>query len=257
MSIESSFSWRLLHRFFVEKNGLQFASWFNDMLPSNCKELTLNTALGAIRKKMRQMNIIKKNEMLHLFLGVDEYQSIGKINGIQLGDQSLLRDFIDMIGAVIASPVLNIKIYPLLAGTDFASVSIINSSKVETIRLSMNLLTPVEVQRVIETEKYGEHLLSLSCVRRHLFFLGGVPRWCMIFINELQSKIADRHDPTPTITEAQDAFNFTRSLYIDGWAGMLEQGDFLKLIGNYYSIKVIYSFCYIWCIDRRKCEGCW
>jgi hypothetical protein len=111
MSIEASFSWRLLHRFFIEGNGKGFRDWFTEALPSNAKDLTLRLALEAIREKCCKQGIVKKGETLHLFLGVDKYQTIHSVKGNKIGDQELLQDLLDALGDILASQVLGISIY--------------------------------------------------------------------------------------------------------------------------------------------------
>jgi hypothetical protein len=48
MSIEASFSWRLLHRVFIEGNGKAFCPWFKNCLPMNAGALDLRTTLEVI-----------------------------------------------------------------------------------------------------------------------------------------------------------------------------------------------------------------
>ena len=83
MSIEASFAWRLLHRCFIEGNGKGFSKWFSSSLPANGINLTLRLALEVIRQKYVNMEMIKPNDTLNLFLGVDGYQTIYKVGGIK------------------------------------------------------------------------------------------------------------------------------------------------------------------------------
>ncbi|KAG9405243.1 hypothetical protein AC1031_004351 [Aphanomyces cochlioides] len=50
MTMEASFSWRILHRLFIEENGVEFSKWFNECLPKNGAELQLRIALEVIRE---------------------------------------------------------------------------------------------------------------------------------------------------------------------------------------------------------------
>lgn len=57
MTIEASFAWRLLHRVFIEGNGLNFDEWFRSRLPSNGRQLTLEFALDVIYQKVLNLRI--------------------------------------------------------------------------------------------------------------------------------------------------------------------------------------------------------
>lgn len=77
LSIECSFAWRLLFMVFLKWNGPEFADFCAlKMLPINCEKLTLSIALQTVR-----VGIIDKNcmdEMLNIFVGIDEFQKIAK-----------------------------------------------------------------------------------------------------------------------------------------------------------------------------------
>lgn len=74
MTIEASFSWRLLHRCFLEgNNDFVFRDWPIDNLPINGTSMTLKLALNVIRAMSVQMKILQDHETLHVFIGVDEF----------------------------------------------------------------------------------------------------------------------------------------------------------------------------------------
>ena len=82
MSIEASFSWRLLFRFFLAKNCLlTFDEWFEGRLPSNGNQLTLELALEVIQHKLSER--LGNPQRLYLFLGIDEYQKIKKVHALR------------------------------------------------------------------------------------------------------------------------------------------------------------------------------
>ncbi|KAF0704650.1 hypothetical protein As57867_007269, partial [Aphanomyces stellatus] len=157
MTIEASFSWRLLHRLFLEGNGPEFGKWFSENLPKNCGKLQLQITLEVVRDKAIQMGISTPEDTLQMFLGIDEYQSIKDVNGIRVTTnqdgtkQELLQDLIDVLGHVLSSPVNAIRIFPMFAGTDLSVISIANSSKTECFRLPMLLLTPREVESAVSS----------------------------------------------------------------------------------------------------------
>ncbi|KAI3645137.1 hypothetical protein MP228_011301 [Amoeboaphelidium protococcarum] len=126
MTIEASFAWRLLHRCFIDGNGDGFAEWFTESLPVNGTQLTLRLALDVIRQKWINLGRIRPVDTLHLFLGVDEYQTIHLVNGVKKGNQELLQDLLDEFGAIMANPDAGVRIYPMFAGTDLSAISIVN-----------------------------------------------------------------------------------------------------------------------------------
>ncbi|KAI3655154.1 hypothetical protein MP638_003056, partial [Amoeboaphelidium occidentale] len=124
MTIEASFSWRLLYRCFLHGNSVDFNIWMRTRLPSNASELYLFLALKVIRKKWGALNLSTQNEVLHIFVGVDEYQGINKVSGIKVKNEYLLQDLIDVIGSVLATSYSSFKFYPMMAGTDVTAASI-------------------------------------------------------------------------------------------------------------------------------------
>ncbi|RKP18705.1 hypothetical protein ROZALSC1DRAFT_22966, partial [Rozella allomycis CSF55] len=252
MGIEASFSWRLLYRVFIEGNGKEFSDWFQDYLPRNGRALTLRTALEVIRMKAVSLGLVREIDLFHMFIGVDEYQSIEDVNGIKVNREPLLQDLINAIGGNVesesTSPINNIRIYPMFAGTDFSVISIVSSSKTETIRLPMLLLNSFEMARSVESIPCGIDLLKQTPVRRHLFYLGGVPRWFTEYILLLVKDVSGRYDKVPTVEEAEKAFQSVKIQYIAAWGKInidgkykaLEPIDFIKLAAFSFSgLKVV------------------
>ncbi|KAG3121971.1 hypothetical protein PI126_g24341, partial [Phytophthora idaei] len=122
MPIEASFSWRLLHRFFLDNNcTLRFDNWFRSRLPRNGGQLTLSDAIKVIERKVRQR--VQGREMLYLFLGIDEYQKIEKVNASRKDpNTSLLRELVETIGAFLCSKSSNLVVLPMFAGTDLGVI---------------------------------------------------------------------------------------------------------------------------------------
>ncbi|KAF0714876.1 hypothetical protein As57867_003635, partial [Aphanomyces stellatus] len=240
MTIEASFSWRLLHRLFIEGNGVEFSKWFNECLPQNGAQLQLGMALEVIREKSIEIGISTSEEPLQLFLGVDEYQSIKDVNGIRVGTnedgtkEELLQDLLNVLSDRMASPVDGIRIYPMFAGTDLSAISIVNSSKTEVLRLPMLLLAPTEIETAVSSVHHGPSLLMQSPVRRHLFYLGGVPRWCFEYISLLLQKIDQTGNDILPIEDIEQAFKTIKSSYIRKWGKGLAAVDFINLCG--YSV---------------------
>ncbi|CAK4124127.1 unnamed protein product [Aphanomyces euteiches] len=103
MSIEASFSWRLLFRFFLDANCVvQFDEWFRKRLPSNGNELTLKLALQVIQHKLSER--YGNPPRLYLFLGIDEYQKIEKVGALEKNaDTTILRQLVETIGNVLCA----------------------------------------------------------------------------------------------------------------------------------------------------------
>ncbi|EPZ33719.1 hypothetical protein O9G_002357, partial [Rozella allomycis CSF55] len=214
MQIEASFSWRLLYRVFIEGHGVDFIEWFETCLPVNGAELTLRKALKVIRMKAV---------------------------GIKVGREELLQDLINAIGGIVASPVEHIRIYPMFAGTDFSAISIVNSTKTETLRLPMSLLSDAEMARSIESIPCGIDLLKQTPVRRHLFYLGGVPRWFTEYILLLVKDVSGRYDKVPTVEEAEKAFQSVKIQYIAAWGKINIDGNGSRISIPYAIIHEIAS----------------
>jgi hypothetical protein len=185
MDIEASFAWRLLYRCFLYNNSVVFTKWMQTRLPSNAAEINLQLALDVIRLKWGQMNPSLQDEVLHIFVGIDEYQCINSIRGVKGSNEFLLQDLVDAIGNVLAAENRSFKLYPMMAGTDVSAVTILSNSKTETISMPMNLLKFADITAIISSVENGDRLLRHESVRRHLFYLGGVPRWAIEYVSPL------------------------------------------------------------------------
>jgi hypothetical protein len=109
MTIEASFSWRLLHRLFIEGNGDGFADFMKHRSPKNACDLDLRTALKIIRSQLITRGGIKDSECLHIFLGIDEYQSIEDVKGVErtkIG--GLLQNLLDSLGESVTMVTMTI-----------------------------------------------------------------------------------------------------------------------------------------------------
>ncbi|KAF0717355.1 Aste57867_2340 [Aphanomyces stellatus] len=189
MSIEASFSWRLLFRFFLAANCLlQFDEWFRKRLPSNGDELTLKLALEVIQHKLYER--LGNPPRLYLFLGIDEYQKIEKVGALQNNsDTTTLRELVETIGNVLCAQASKLVLLPMFAGTDLHVISsIANASNFVTQRLPMSLLTIRQVFSFVQSTQKFARLLDYSQVCRNLFFLGGVPRWVVEYLLALKTE---------------------------------------------------------------------
>lgn len=171
------------------------------MLPKNADTLDLRTALLAIRlflgKKDKSNDKVDEqdagkdkegkgeeyNEIWTLFLGVDEYQKIDepfnpKAKAMPQEPNFLrLNSLLDTIVNVMLNAVTGLVLLPLFAGTDFEGTkSPASSSAHKTKRIPLSLLTQKEIEQAISDTECAR-VLDLAPCRRHLFYLGGVPRY--------------------------------------------------------------------------------
>jgi len=235
MTIEASFSWRLLHRLFIEGNGTTFAAFMKRHLPRKAVELDLRTTLEIIRSHLIRRGDITPSQCLHMFLGIDEYQSIEDVNGIQQSKHGgLLQDLLNSLGDILSDPVDGIRLYPMFAGTDFSVICIANSSKTETVRLPMTLLTASEMEEAVGALSMGSVLLGYSPVRRHLFYFGGVARWATKYI-ELLLKRMEESSTVPSVDFIESSFRKICETYVQTWNEsilnykILDHFDFIRL----------------------------
>ncbi|RKP15542.1 hypothetical protein ROZALSC1DRAFT_26370, partial [Rozella allomycis CSF55] len=104
------------------------------------------------------------------------------------------------------------------------------------------------MERSVESIPCGFDLLQQTPVRRHLFYLGGVPRWFTEYIWLLVKEVSERDDKVPTVEEAEKAFKSIKACYIEAWGKVKENGmyktlkeiDFIKLAAHSFSgLKVV------------------
>ena len=185
MAIEATFSWRVLHRMFVEGNAAtnHVFAWSNrGFLPANADEMTLELALGVVRAGAQEFGVVQPDAPLSLFIGIDEYQKVpvgpeydGKVEDQkQERKKTYLWKLIAALDRCRRVPLLHI--YLGFAGTRWGPLSIGGSSVSGMHRAPMTLLRPSAMEDVIgSSEKLRGKLVSPE-FRRHLFFLGGIPR---------------------------------------------------------------------------------
>eukprot|EP00475_Leptophrys_vorax_P020119 TRINITY_DN27545_c0_g1_i4.p1 TRINITY_DN27545_c0_g1~~TRINITY_DN27545_c0_g1_i4.p1 ORF type:complete len:120 (-),score=20.75 TRINITY_DN27545_c0_g1_i4:9-368(-) len=95
----------------------------------------------------------------------------------------------------------------------------------------MRLLMLDEVFTLIETNQTYSHLLSHLGIRRHLFYLGGVPRWVVNYLTEVFNRSESEVVPLKVISECYDAIP---ERYASKYFVLLSSEDKIKLAA--YSI---------------------
>ena len=210
MSCVAAFAWRLLFGVFLEHNTELVFETFFVSLPSNGGQLKLATALECIGLACK---------IPALFVGIDEYQMVPN-SGLRALLDSLVSAMMDRPGGV--------TILPMLAGTDWDVASVAGSgSKGASMvrRIPLKLLQPREMEKAVET--VVSSLLEYEVFRRHLFFLGGVPRPCTFYAAACKD-LAPRFGGAWDVGERQASFEEQfRSFDVMFWDGV-----FTKVSGS-------------------------
>jgi hypothetical protein len=202
--------------FFLDGNcDIPFDRWFSNMLPCNGGSLDLRVALDVILKKLRQQC---DSGSIHLFLGIDDYQKIKRIGAQPKNKESTcLRELVEVIGTLISYGSSELILLPMFAGTD---LSVINTASIPNSsflieRLPMTLLTLEELFKMIENHESYRHLLNNADVLKHLFFLGGVPRWIVDFLLVIVRRM-DTTMEKRVLKVVEDSFKETIRRYVSG-----------------------------------------
>ena len=234
MPIEASFSWRPLYRLFLERNGPAFPDFMEAMLPNTAVDLRLETALEVIRSHLVARGVVLESECLHMFLGIDEYQSIKDVQGVQVSrDEGLLQDLLDTLVDILAIPVDGIRLYPMFAGTDY---SVMSGPRYETWQVPMGLLSVAEIEEAVGALTVGPRLLEIPLVRRHLLYFSGVAHWAMQYVEKLLCQMEkSESSELPSLEDVESAFNQIRQDCIEKWRTsitencLLDSSDLLYL----------------------------
>ncbi len=182
MPIEAAFSWRMLHRLLLEDNvkNTGAAIWHKpEYLPANACALTLDVAVDVIRVAAEQGGLVQSDQVLSLFIGVDEYQAI--LHGTNYVEPMYDRgrSWLRMLLAGLQECSVackSVHIYPAFAGTKWGPMSLARSSLADVVSAPMRLLRPQRVEDAIFSHPdYRAKLVSPE-FRRNLFFFGGLAR---------------------------------------------------------------------------------
>ena len=100
----------------------------------------------------------------------------------------------------------------MMAGTDVSSISVSNSSRANTVRLTMTLLTTDEALNIASS--IDENILLQNVSMRHIFYLGGNPRWVTMYCQK-------------SSLDAEAKYEGLKNKYINGWGNT--RGNFFLL----------------------------
>lgn len=203
LSIECSFAWRLLFMVFLKWNGPEFADFCAlKMLPINCEKLTLSIALQTVR-----VGIIDKNcmdEMLNIFVGIDEFQKIAKEEDEQ---RKKLTELCQKLHD--NSFKSNITVFPLFAGTDWGLICEAgNSSSLPVKRVPMAPLDSEQATLLFEAALGGEDILFNSALAsQHLLTVGSLPRALLSYCRGIREAMSSHGATVPTAHYLINAYN--------------------------------------------------
>ncbi|KAG2503037.1 hypothetical protein JM16_009191, partial [Phytophthora kernoviae] len=231
MPIVASFSWRLLYRFFLDKNcDLEFTEWFAVRLPRNGGQLMLASAVKVIERKLRE-KLQEPAATLYLFLSVDEYQKIEGVRAPQTGSKtSVLRELVETVTILLCTQSSSMIVLPMFAGTDLGVIepgSIANSSYYVTERLPMNLLSMDQVFSIVESDASYAGLLNHAQICRHLFILGGVPRWTVEYLTAVNLTCVQ--EKTVSLDSINNCFETIWGKYVESYLNALESQKLVRL----------------------------
>eukprot|EP01125_Pyxidicula_operculata_P021811 TRINITY_DN8660_c0_g1_i1.p1 TRINITY_DN8660_c0_g1~~TRINITY_DN8660_c0_g1_i1.p1 ORF type:complete len:439 (+),score=70.30 TRINITY_DN8660_c0_g1_i1:106-1317(+) len=183
LPIETTFSWKLLFMLYIRRTkSIDVKRWFQ-VLPSNFEKISLRLALETIVSIEKS----SEDEPLVLCVGIDGFQNLAP-PAITSPKRNLVVDLLNLFNTIITKCVPGLFLLPLFAGTDIGAIPVITSSNADTERVTMPLLTMSQIEMSVESIQYGRNILSLAPARRHLFYLGGVPRY---FVDYTQRVIDD------------------------------------------------------------------
>ncbi len=216
-SIESSFAWRLLYFFFLRsRSGLSFEVFVKKKIPRNADDLTLRLALETVLVACRECEMVTRDQILCLFVGVDEYQKIAA--EIRSDDAAKL---VDAFSALHADPVPGLAVLPMLTGTDLGAVGNVgSSSNAAIVRVPMRLLGVEECEESIEA--VIPELLEHQVARRHLFELSGVCRWWSEYAIECARLQKDKVGWT--VETLQTVKDCVSSMYLSNFGHLSQSG---------------------------------
>ena len=228
LPIEASFSWRILHRFMLESNSaIPFHTWFKLLnLPQSPENLDLGTTLQIIRHICVTENKIKPNEILNLFIGIDEFQSILKDEG-DFTEENKIRKLLDIILDVSIQNPFNIRLYVMFAGTTVSVFDISGSSTIYTVRVPLTFLSHNESLAIARSLDVDGVYSTSNIVHECIYLLGGLPRAVTNFMTKL---LFLHNSQTATTSQIMSIYNEIYDRYVKKpWVNNISSLDLIRL----------------------------
>jgi hypothetical protein len=217
--VERSFSARMLFTYFYEirQSSIgKFKGYMDSILQRN-SSFSFRESMLAIK----QAHVREWTEPLVIFLGIDEYQSLG---GTKLEELTEL-----LFEASMDLKEQGIHLYPVMAGTEWDRMERFGSSKLLPKRISVTFLN---AQQSLKLAYYHSQDLIASAANRHCIFeLGGIPRHIVEYCARVRSSCTgDQFPPAELFDQEKQSV-------------IRDYGNVSKLLNNVDLIKLVaYSF---------------
>lgn len=182
-SMEQSFCWRLLHRYFLE-GRVGFEVFMEKLLVSPLfpDHLTLVNTVRAICRwhaihHCEACDVA--SEPMSIFIGVDEYQSLSRLddNTVVPPEESKLETLLLLlVSATQQLAAYHIHLYCMFAGTEWCKLSGIGSSSTIVRRIAVPFLSPREFCSIaasvfpasLRSEVFRQCLFSVGDIARNV-----------------------------------------------------------------------------------------
>jgi hypothetical protein len=218
--IERSFSARVLFTYFYEIRQSSIGK-FNEYMDLILQKDVCFSFLESMLA-IKQAHVRKSTEPLVVFLGIDEYQSLG---GTKLEDLTEL-----LFGASITLKEHGIYLYPAMAGTEWDRMERFGSSKLLAKRIPVTFLN---AQQSLKLAYNHSKALIASAANRHCIFqLGGIPRHIVEYCTRVRSSLSGNEFPPAEFFERQ------KRTVIDDYGNvskLLHNTDLIKLVAFSFS----------------------
>jgi hypothetical protein len=227
LPIVQTFSLRLLHWFFKEgiENQLQFSSFWDIVQQTTTPQLPVNIvrACRTIRKALELTGYLDSSQVLRIFIGIDEYQSICSKKLLEL-KQALLGAAHELCCNY------KIWIFPAFAGTEWGRVQGFDSTDPYVRRVSVPWLS-LDSTLLLSHCIYDGALASeifVNCVT----IFGGVARTSIAFAKSVCA--AGRHNKN-SVAEVADMISARTDImttYLDRFYTTVNVSGFVQLVAH-------------------------
>eukprot|EP01032_Pedospumella_encystans_P010936 gene10936-12760_t len=205
LSIESSFSWRLLFMVFLKWKGVEFPDLCtSNKLPFNSQDLTLPIALETVRLALLKdsKHPLDPEENLSIFVGIDEFQKVAEGKSAAMGKLTELcqklheNRFKDKI-----------TMFPLFAGTDWELIQTSSeSSGLPVKRVTMPPLNSQQATQLFEAVMGEKILFTSPLATHHLLTVGSLPRSLLNYCKAVKHAMQKDLVAVPSADHLNSAF---------------------------------------------------
>lgn len=195
MSVEASFSWRLLYRFFLQDNcSRSLRQWFASQLPASAKELTFVMAVDIINEKLHCLRELDaccfdasfdRSRPFHLLLGVDQLENHQRVGCQRHTEGSIVQEFLTFFDSQSIMLHSDLVIFPMLATTRLQSLGDATSPPVSSFVAKFLTLQPLSMMQSFAMLAQDQH--DPGIWRRQSLYIGlktlsGIPQWIASFM---------------------------------------------------------------------------